>query len=233
MSIVLSCWNSSCATLNLWGDLDTKFSNSGFPGKTASKLRLMKLILARPVSWTLLTHCFPYWRAIPAFCLFYWYVAFTKMGCYPGPDSGGFVALKAFSDVMKPRILIEGASTDFHLPEKPYVGNGTVYVCYLFLCHPSAVTGRDPLSAVWRGSEGSCWCMPWKTPFLPLPRYTAGCFRFFSASLWRSYFANLGAMLLLLIDEKSMMNKNFEKAVCREQVLRAQPSVWGFHFVWF
>lgn len=153
MSIVLSCWNSSCATLNLWGDLDTRSSNSGFPGKTASKLRLMKLILARPVSWTLLTHCFPYWRAIPAFCLFYWYVAFTKMGCYPGPDSGGFVVLKAFSDVMKPRILIEGTSTDFHLPEKPYVGNGTV--CMLSLSLSSIYCDR-------KGSSECCLERIWR-----------------------------------------------------------------------
>lgn len=89
MSIVLSCWISSCATLNLWGDLDTTFSSSGFPGKTASGLRLKKLILAQPISWTVLILCFPYWRAIPAFCLFYWYVAFTTMGCYPGLNLGG------------------------------------------------------------------------------------------------------------------------------------------------
>lgn len=116
MSIVLSCWNSSCATLNLWGDLDTKSSNSGFPGKTASKLRLKKLILAHLISWTVLTHCFPFWRAIPAFCLFYWYVAFTRTGCCLGPDFGGFLVVKAFNDVMKPRILMEGAMCVYRLP---------------------------------------------------------------------------------------------------------------------
>lgn len=108
MSTVLSYWNSSCATLNLWGDLDTRSSNSGFPGETASKLTLKKLVLARLISWTALTRYFPFLRAIPAFYLFYWYVTFTKTGCYPGPNLGGFLIDKAFSAVMRPRILLEG-----------------------------------------------------------------------------------------------------------------------------
>lgn len=228
MSIVLSCWNSSCATLNLWGDLDTKSFNSGFPGKTASKLRLKKLILARPISWTVLTHCFPFWRAIPAFCLFYWYVAFTMMGCYPGPDFGGFLVLKTFSDVMKPRISIGEAMcvyTDFHLPGKPYVENGTVYVCYLFLCHPSTVTGRDLLRLGWRGIWRLLLIYAMKNPIPSSIQIHSWVLQILWCQPLKNLFFKFGSNTLLLINEKGMMNKNFEKAACREQVLRAQLSV--------
>lgn len=228
MSIVLSCWNSSCATLSSWGDLDTKSSNSGFPGKTASRLRLKNLILAHQISWTVLTHCFPFWRAIPAFCLFYWYVAFTRIGCYLGPDFGGFLVLKAFSDVMKPRILIEGAMcvhTDFHLPGKPYVENGTLYVCYLFLCHPSTVTGRDPLRAGWTRIWRVMLMYVMKNPIPSSIQIHSWVLQILQCQPLKKLFCKFGSKALLLIDEKGIMNKNFEKAVCREQILRAQLSV--------
>lgn len=77
------------------------------------------------------------------------------------------MVLKAFSDVVKARISIvramcvymslythvyrhESVYTDLHLPGKPYVENGSVYVRYLLLCHPSTVMGRDPLRVGWR-----------------------------------------------------------------------------------
>lgn len=234
MSIVLSCWNSSCATLNLWGDLDTKSSNSGFPGKTASKLRLMKLNLARPVSWILLTHCFPYWRAIPAFCSFYWYVAFTRMGCYPGPDFGGFVVLKAFSDVMKPRISKEGG---FHRlpPAREALCGKWDCVCVLPLSLSSIYCDR-------KGSSECCLERIWRVLLMyamenPIPssiQVHSWVLQILQCQPLKKLFCKFRSNALLLIDEKGMMNKNFEKAVCKEQhVLRAQLFVWGFHFVWF
>lgn len=256
MSIVLSCWNSSCATLNLWGDLDTKSSNSGFPGKTASRLRVKKLILAHPISWTVMTHCFPYWRAIPAFCLFYWYVAFTRTGCCPDPDLGEFLFLKAFSDIVKPSISIVKAMcvymslytqthvcilmyTDISLCTQTYTCQGSLMwktgVC-MYVLSFSVIHLLWQEGILWElageASEGSCWCMPWKIPFL-LSGIHSWVVQILQCQPLKKLFCKFGSKALQLIDKKGMMDENFEKATCIEQVLRAQLSVWGFHFVWF
>lgn len=227
MSIVHSCWISSCATLNLWGDLDTKSSNSGFPGKTAKGLKLKKLILALPISWTVLIHCFPYWRAIPAFCLSYWYVAFTTMGCYPGPDFGGFLVLKYFSDVVKPRIFDRRGCVCIHRlpPAREGFCGKRECVCVLSLYHASTVTGKDPLRVGWRGSWRVLLMYVMKNPIPSSVQVHSWVLQVLQCQPLKKLFCKFDSSAFLLIYEKGMMNKNFEKATCREQVLRAHLSV--------